>query len=527
MRDDGGALDKAVGLSLVRMVSAESNLEEFPFFLVSHSRAGREQEIVYERILKGAAHGGNERGIKQRWIVRASGSLGLPARMDQDVYMGVLEVLDDRGGVPEDGELELSLYELLEVLGWPQAGSRYERARTSLKRIAATSITSERAFYSKRAGAYLSDTFSLWSAHFAEYRGPMGRAAERHRLRFHPIFAESYRENYLNRLDSGFYWSLEHHTSKRLYRLLDRYCGQGARGRGRTWETDLFDLRDLVPLKEYRYASQVKRALGPAHDELIAKGFLGDVSYVSGKQHAPSELVLYRTSPTFSRRRLTQRVEENPANAIAVELLRAEGVRPDRATILVGTYGHERCSKWAELLPYQKDVRSKNRGGLLVWAIENEPPEWEERASRAESTGNVPRSEPGTEKNYDWLLGKGDARERTDASGVRRREEFSPTHQDTAVDLSTPAQELSAEEVWRDLVEAFLVEGYYGVSSGWFAPYIGHSVVEGVLTISAPDQAGVECIIERFGDGLSHAWRNRAGQNAKIRVGARATIGGT
>ena len=515
-----GTLDKARGPSLLRMVRAESNLEEFPFFLVSHSRVGREHEIFYERILDGA-NGGDERGLKQRWIVRASGSLGLPARSDQDVYMSVLEVLDNRGGIPEDGELEFSLYELLEVLGWPQAGSRYERARTSLKRIAATSITSERAFYSKKAGAYLSDTFSLWSAHFADYRGPKGRAAERHRLRFHPIFAESYRENYLNRLDSGFYWSLEHHTSKRLYRLLDRYCDQGARGRGRVWETDLFNLRDLVPLKEYRYASQVKRVLDPAHDELIAKGFLEGVSYVSGKERAPSGLVRYRTSPAFSRRRLTQRVQEDPANAIAVELLRAEGVRRDRAVTLVGTYGHERCSKWAELLPYQKDVRSKNRGGLLVWAVENEPLEWEERASRAESTDDSSGSKPGRDKDYDWLFGKGDTEERTSASEVGQREKRSPMDQDTADDPSVSTDKLNAEEVWRSLVEDFLVEDGYNVSSGWFDLYIGHSLKEGVLTISAPDRAGVERIVERFGDDLSRVWRDRAGQDAKIHVGVR------
>lgn len=519
---ESDALGKATGLPLIRMVSAESNLEEFPFFLVSHSRAGREHEIVYERILDGG-HGGDERGLKQRWIVRASGNLGLPARLDQDVYMGILEVLDDRGGIPEEGELEFSLYQLLDVLGWPQAGSRYDRARTSLKRIAATSITSERAFYSKKVGAYLSDTFSLWSAHFAEYRGPRGRAAERHRLRFHPIFAESYRENYLNRLDSGFYWSLEHHTSKRLYRLLDRYCGQGGRSRGRAWETDLFDLRDLVPLKDYRYASQVKRALGPAHDELIAKGFLEDVSYVSGKERAPSELVRYKTSPAFSRRRLTQRVEEDPANAIAVELLRAEGVRRDRAVTLVGTYGHERCSKWAELLPYQKDVRSKNRGGLLVWAVENEPLEWEERASRAESTNDALRSKPGRDRDYDWLFGEGDTEERAGASKAVHGEESGPAGQYAAGEPSAPTHEIDAEKVWRALVQDFLAEEGHNVPSGWFTPYVGHSLEEDVLTISAPNQVDVERIIERFGGDLGRVWRNRAGQDAKIQVGVRET----
>jgi hypothetical protein len=45
------------------------------------------------------------------------------------------------------------------------------------------------------------------------------------------------------------------------------------------WKTDLFDLRQQIPITGYSYVSELKRALEPAHRELIGRGFLGGVEY--------------------------------------------------------------------------------------------------------------------------------------------------------------------------------------------------------------------------------------------------------
>ena len=47
-----------------------------------------------------------------------SGEYGMPGPVDQDVYLAVLQLLEQRGGMPEDGELAFSLYEMRTVLGW-------------------------------------------------------------------------------------------------------------------------------------------------------------------------------------------------------------------------------------------------------------------------------------------------------------------------------------------------------------------------------------------------------------------------
>jgi hypothetical protein len=59
----------------------------------------------------------------------------MPGPVDQDVCLAVLQLLEKRGGMPEDGELAFSLYELRKILGWSDdSGGAYReptgRSRT-------------------------------------------------------------------------------------------------------------------------------------------------------------------------------------------------------------------------------------------------------------------------------------------------------------------------------------------------------------------------------------------------------------
>ena len=100
-------------------------------------------------------------------------------------------------------------------------------------------------------------------------------------MRFHPIFIRNYEAQYLKGLDADFFWDLKMPLSKRLYRLIDLQ-----RASGLSWRTDLFAVRDQVPL-DYAYPSQIKRALQRAHGELTEKGFLSGVEYGGGKGKEP------------------------------------------------------------------------------------------------------------------------------------------------------------------------------------------------------------------------------------------------
>jgi hypothetical protein len=142
----------------------------------------------------------------------------------------------------------------------------------------------ERLLFYKAEERFLSGTFQVWSVHFSRTRRG-NSVRERHTLRFHKIFIRNYLAQYLKGLDPGFYWALPSPLSKRLYRLVDL-----ERHGSLAWKTDLFDLRQQIPLTGYSYVSELKRALEPAHRELIGRGFLGGVEY-RGKSG-----VLYRVS---------------------------------------------------------------------------------------------------------------------------------------------------------------------------------------------------------------------------------------
>jgi len=167
------------------LVRAESNLEEYPLFAVK-TRNRKEDQLVFERRRKGES--GTE--LVQRWEVEPPAKLGMPGPFDQDVYLAVLQLLERRGGMPRNGELDFSLYELREILSWSVSGNTYEKIRQSLRRIASTTLTSENAFYNKAEERFLSDTFQIWSVHFSRTR--QGRnTRERHTLRFHPVLSET------------------------------------------------------------------------------------------------------------------------------------------------------------------------------------------------------------------------------------------------------------------------------------------------------------------------------------------------
>jgi hypothetical protein len=89
------------------LVSAERNLEEYPLFELKARQRGSKARL-FERVIEG--EGGVS--LKQTWKVIPSGEYGMPGPVDQDVYLAVLQLLEQRGGMPADGELAFSLYEL-------------------------------------------------------------------------------------------------------------------------------------------------------------------------------------------------------------------------------------------------------------------------------------------------------------------------------------------------------------------------------------------------------------------------------
>jgi len=503
--EDGVKASMTKPLSKDSLVRAESNLEAYPLFAVK-VRNRTEDHLVFERPIQGE----DDTTLLRRWEVEPPAKLGMPGPFDQDVYLAVLQLLEMRGGMPRDGELHFSLYELNSILGWTKSGNTYGKIRQSLRRISSTTLTSENAYYSKAEERFLSDTFQIWSVHFSRTkRGDSVR--ERHTLRFHPIFIRNYLAQYLKGLDPGFYWALPSPLAKRLYRLVDL-----ERAGSLMWQTDLFDLRQQIPLTGYSYVSELKRALEPAHQELVRRGFLDGVEY-RGKSG-----VSYQVSYDFARRQKARELSGGPGELFAIERLTSEGIRGDVARDLVAHHGSEKCLRYADALQHQHGIR--NRAGWLRKAIEKgfELPE------------PLPLQHPAQRRKSSSVLGEGNQRPHTATQDAVSSPEASSEEvrlssvveisEDSEPSLTPPAEpqalDTKAQEAWSSLTEDLAILRGREVLPPWFDQFEGAQLEGTTLTILVPNGYAANHLNDNFGEDLTRLWQQRVGAGAILEVTA-------
>jgi hypothetical protein len=463
------------------LVNAEQNLEKFPLFDLKARKRGVKAR-VFEKVIPG--EGGVS--LNQMWKVIPSGEYGMPGPVDQDAYLAVLQLLQQRGGMPADGELSFSLYELRKILGWSDdSGGAYKEIRDALLRIATTSMQSRNAFYSAEERRMIVDTFNIWSVHFAEHEVKGQAVRERHVLKFHPIFIRNYMAQYLKGIDSEFYWSLRSPISKRLYRLVDIQ-----RAGGLSWATDLFGVRDQIPL-DYNYPSQIKRALQKPHDELLHRDFLSGVEY-EGKTE-----VTYKVSRDFARRQTARELSGDPKEIFAIERLIRERIAGDTAREFVVTHGPERCLFYADAVDRQKGV--VNRAGWIVSAIK------EGWAIREPAQTAVQDSLP-------------------DAPVERGAEDQASQGSDQGVDRSPvppyvpPDPDPVAAELWEQVLRD--AEGDIDVSSLriWFDGVSPVGLEDSILTVAVPNYLAKEYVETRFGELIESLLKGRLSQKASLSV---------
>jgi len=469
-------------------VSTEQNLEEYPLFELKARRRGMKAR-VFERNIAGE----NGLSFNQVWKVMPSGEYGMPGPVDQDVYLAVLQLLQQRGGMPENGELRFSLYELRKVLRWTDdSGKAYKQIRDSLLRIATTSVQSKQAFYSAHEKQLITDTFTVWSVHFAEHEVGGAHVRERHVLRFHPIFIRNYIAQYLKGLDADFYWSLRSPLSKRLYRLVDLQ-----RAGGISWKTDLFAVRDQVPL-HYAYPSQIKRALQKTHEELENRGFLSGVEY-EGKTG-----VLYSISHEFARRQKARELSGDPQEIFAIERLIREGLHGDVARDLVAHHGSERCLRYTDALESQRGIRS--RAGWLRKAIEH--------GYELPDTLPVP----------DLLTDTPSSSLRTDGDNNHNEPVADPEHApDDASEtecLSPPVIDSHAQEVWAPLLAELSQQINAPSLRVWFEGTVPTAFEDSTLVVRVPNYFALEYIETRFGELMRRVLKEQVGPDAELLIQA-------
>src|SRR5918912_2727540 len=269
------------------VINVEINLELIPLFLYK-TRRRSEESLEAKNVIRTP----DGRRLEQYVKVVGGREYGIPGPVDRDVHVGIMKLVHRAGGMPPDGVVSFSLYELLKILGKNRGGNNYEKVRESLDRIADSVIYAKKAFYDNENEQFRPHRFTPWSVHFASTTQGQGRSGERHVLKFHEILVRSYNSGFLKTLDTNFFFSLSNPMAKSLYQLVD------AKRRGKlSWTVGLKQLRQLIPMpKSYRYDSKIREKVEPGLKELTRRGFLERADY---EQRGEDQVVCFRISRKF------------------------------------------------------------------------------------------------------------------------------------------------------------------------------------------------------------------------------------
>src|SRR5918997_123694 len=344
------------------LVPAEFNHELFPLA----STAMDPTENLLSFTLKTVQSDG--RLVERTLEVEGSPRLGLPGLFDQEVYAGVLALLERQGGIYLADSEEYAVGE----------------------------------------------GYNIWSFRWAKDSRPGRAKTELNELKFHEYFIRNYQAGYIKSIDWDFWLSLGRGTRggtlKRLYRLID-----AQRAGTLEWRTTVPNLMAQVPVPpSYKYPGKARDYLKRHHPDLVKRGFLKDVEISADYE------VLYGVDEPFVNRQRHLGLAEDPRDRSAIERLMSFKVRENVARNLVAMRGAALCRRYMDAVPHQKDVRRP--AGWLKTYIEGDhkgsyPPKHGFAPASADASARPavlpkaarPSVAPKDHKEgYEWLFGEDD-----------------------------------------------------------------------------------------------------------------------
>ena len=515
------------------LIPVERNLEKYPFFLTNRWSDDGVAIVYHETVDVGD-------GVREEcvWEVSGHGILGLPGAFDQDLYMGVLRMLDELEGPDETGRLWFKLYDLLAYSGMGRTGAHYERAKQSIERIGTATVRTKNTFYSPRLGRRIrNQKFQVWDSDLIDHEGRRGSNLETNWIRFHEVFLDSYRNGYVDRLDAEFYSSLRRPLTKRWFRLLNEQCDENGR-----WKANIFAIRDLVPLsRHYVEAKEIKKQARKAHEELERRGFLAEARF-TGRGKATE--IEYRLAPHFGRRRTIERVEADNRGRVALGLLCSYRMSREDAAELVRDHGADQCIRAAEEIPNQR-TQVRRPVGWLKQAL-REGWEFPERLKPELSTYQTKHRGRRNGGGHDRSLvedragrlkethevfhierheGSGNLKGEVDMSGIDRADGDENPQPTSIGGRHAPETKSEAREIWNAVLARVDNEADLWGGVAWFEESVPHGFKDGVLFVSVPNSVAKNYIKERFRPLLERYLSNHLGTEASIEISARDRTG--
>lgn len=343
----------------------EMNLAELPIAVLA-DRAPKGTKTLIFRVSSGTL------------TVTGSDAFGLPTALDADVIVALIQLTKQKNDFTNPC-IHFTRYEILRLLGWPNEGKSYRRLDESLNRWVGVSLHYDGCWWDNRSKQYGDAKIHILESVVvldgkSRINGDEQQALPLSSFTWNKVFMESCQADNIKRLNVEAYFALEHSTSKRLYRFLDKRFYRRS-----DWT---FDLREIaferVGLsRNYGHnVAKIKEKLQPAIEELESRDFLEPMSR---DQRYFKEGISWKIR--LQQRRIlppppnTPQPSEAEQPAPVAELIR-RGVTPSVADELVRRHAAEVIELKLDVFDWLAEKNDKriatNPAGYLVRSIEKE-----------------------------------------------------------------------------------------------------------------------------------------------------------
>lgn len=277
----------------LRLIRSEVNFLTYPFFCLDNRWHTDRLKIEYHRTLD---RGEGREEIS--WRVLAHQEYGLPGPFDWELHKAIEAIINERG-FPVRNPIPFSMRDVCRRMGITYSGRTAEAIKAAFLRITSTMVESKRTFYSKPKKRWLEDNFHLYDR--VVYRGDdlpdSAVPADTNYLFLGSWYLENLNALYVSLLDPHYRRSLSVALARRLYEILGvKFYGlraPKAPGLRYAYST----VCALLPVTRHRYLSQAHRQLDPAHQALIATGFLKRVEWQTVAGTPPEWYLHYVPGP--------------------------------------------------------------------------------------------------------------------------------------------------------------------------------------------------------------------------------------
>lgn len=305
----------------------------------------------------------------------------VPHGLDGDVVFALLSAYEFQGR-PTDGRVRVNMNNLCEYVGLKPSTNTYERIYDSLQCLLNTLYHAESCWGNERNGKWEWRSLSFRIINSLGFKNT-GETKQEARafgesnsdvvIQLGDEIIQSVQMEHTRWVDLATYHRLSFPLVRLLYRLLEE---QQAISSGKTFRVPVaalgqhLGLRELdpdggieskynVPKTRVIRIDRVRRALEPAHKELLEMGYLRDVEY-EGRGQKQEVIYTFGTNVQIT------------ADVETVALLTKHGVTAVRAAELVRAHGRERIEEVSAQFEARLagGYRPKNKAGLLCNMLE-------------------------------------------------------------------------------------------------------------------------------------------------------------